>query len=361
MATYINTKDIIGEQATLDGLIEHSLTEFVDSDVSILGTSAFASNNNIKKIVLQNLTSIGQYCFEGCYSLSELHVGIEKTTICSIFNGGSLNEASRCIIFVPSNLVDAYKSNSKWSSLVNRIYAEGDPDAPTWSESEITDTEAEIAARVNNGTAANYYKLGQYKSVNFGSLGTLRMQIIAKNTDELTDGSGYAQLTWFPMELTNAKHRMNPYQSAGTEGTGNIGGWGKSEMRSYLYNDVWPLIPSTWKDIIKEVKKYTRILNTSGQVENDVLTNDKIWLLSATEANCGYSNYQETLGPRYSLCFNNEVNKIRKMNFVPTIWFLRTARSSGSFFTVTENGYSQESGGGGTAGNENGVAFGFCT
>ena len=32
MATYINTKDTIGEQATLDALVAHTLTDFTDGD-----------------------------------------------------------------------------------------------------------------------------------------------------------------------------------------------------------------------------------------------------------------------------------------------------------------------------------------
>lgn len=360
MATYTNTKDVLGEIPTLDGLVDHSLTDFTDTDITTLGQEAFYANNQIKNITLPNLTSIGQYAFYNCTSLNKLRVGLEKSTVCTLVNPNALSNTVRGLIFVPSDLVSSYKSASNWSTYASRIYADGDPTAPEWDESEITDTDEELFARINTGTAASYYKLGQYKSVNFGTLGTLRMQIIGINTDELSDGSGYAQLTWFPMELPSSTHRMNPSKVTGNSGTGSIDGWGESEMRIYLNQDVWPLIPLRWQNVIKAVKKYSRIYNTSEQVENDVLTNDKIWLLSTREVN-GTTNatYNETAGPVYSLAFADNNTRVRKVGTSASYWWLRSAGSNDGGFAYANSNGSWSSGSG--ANSSRGVGFGYCT
>lgn len=351
----MNTRDLIGEQATLNGLVSHTLTSFEDDKVKTLRPYAFYNQSQLKEISLPNVTTLGDNAFNGCTGAVRFKIALDQPNVITGNTNAFSGTGIRSVIYVPDNLVSSYKSNSGWKSLSSRIHGISEMPEPEWDEEEITDTDEQIAERVNNGTAASYYKLGQYKSVNFGSFGTLRMQIIAKNADELSDSSGYAQLTWFPMELPNTMRRMNPSRIAGTEGTGSIGGWDKSEMKSYLYNDIWPLIPSIWKDIIKEVKKYTLIYNTSEQEENDVLTNEKIFLLSTREV--GFTSYDETQGPVYNVAFADSNARIRRINSNASIYWLRSALNSKSFSNVSRGNWSFDT----ASSNNDYVIFGFCT
>ena len=102
--------------------------------------------------------------------------------------------------------------------------------------------------------------------------GKVQMQIVAFDADELADGSGTAAITWISKQLLNTSHRMNPsyeYNSSTgtyTLGTGSIGGWKESEMRSWLNSSIKPLIPSTVRGFIKQVKKYSTSRDTSGNM-----------------------------------------------------------------------------------------------
>ena len=356
----MNTRDLIGEQAVLSGLVSHTLTSFEDDKVETLRPYAFYNQSQLKEISLPNVTTLGNNAFNGCTGVVRFKIALDQPNVITGNTSAFSGVNARSIIYVPDELVSGYKSNSGWSSLSSRIHGISEMPEPEWDESEITDTDADLFARINNGTAASYYKLGQYKRVDFGTLGTLRMQIIGINTDELSDGSGYAQLTWFPMELSSSERRMNPKKTAGTSGTGSIGGWGESEMRTYLNQDVWALIPSGWQNVIKEVKKYSRIYNTSEQIENNVLTNDKIWLLSSREVNNTNTAYNETAGPVYSLAFINNNTRIRKIGTFANGWWLRSASNNANSFAGTYNNGSWISYGDADY-YGHGVCFGYCT
>lgn len=77
---------------------------------------------------------------------------------------------------------------------------------------EITDTWEQIVAYCNAGTAADRYKVGNWKDLDLGTdVGVLRYRVHAVLGDELTNGNGAkAQLTFVPDNLTKLKHRWNP-------------------------------------------------------------------------------------------------------------------------------------------------------
>lgn len=353
MGTYINTKDVLGEQATLDALIDHSLTDYTDSDIFQLGNYAFYNNDQIETITLPYLQQIRNNSFDSCINLKQLRVSLELNSVCNLSGNGGISNIGRCIIFVPPNLVSQYRNASNWSQYAYRIYGDGDQSAPIWNESEIIDSDSDIISRINNGTACNYYKPGQYKSIDFGSLGMLRMQIIGFNSDELSDGTGTAQLTWLLMDDLGTR-RMNPQANNNyDEGTGAIGGWDKSEMKSYLYNDVWPTIPNEWKNVIKEVKKYSRIIDSSNTITNNVLSYEKIWLPSVRELLNNNPSSYETIGAQYNLCFAHDQTRIKNNS----IYWTRSINNRNNFYEIASNGSVAYN----SSEREHHFYFGFCT
>ena len=222
---------------------------------------------------------------------------------------------------------------------------------------EIQDSWDDIIANVNNGTAASKYSVGSYKPLDLGTEGVVNMQIVGKGVDPLADGTGNAALSFVGMELLNTEHRMNPSKVAGTEGTGTLGGWDKSEMRSYLQTTILPLVPSNVAAAIKPVTKYSRIFDVSETTVNNSPTTDSLWIPSAHEV--GISG-TETNGPSYSEMFPRNDAERRVKSVVgassTSSWWLRSANTARNFTIIDANGASYDM----LSDGATGVALGFC-
>ena len=79
---------------------------------------------------------------------------------------------------------------------------------------EITDPWDAILAACADGTYAGKYKIGNYKPLDLGDEGIIRMQIVARDKDALADGPGTAHFSWIGMELLKTAKNMNPVHSA---------------------------------------------------------------------------------------------------------------------------------------------------
>lgn len=189
------------------------------------------------------------------------------------------------------------------------------------------------------------------------------MQIVAFDADELADGSGYAPITWISKQLINSYHRMNPAleqdpsdSSKCRLGTGSVGGWKNSEMRSWLQSDIKPLIPSNVRDAIKPVTKYSASNTTSIEAIRNDISVDDVWIPSWREI-CGsgsdLNSYEyechESEGPTYAL-FATIDSRVKKMDSrmfkkdhrgIKKIgdpgseyWWLRSASSGVTYFDM---------------------------
>ena len=140
-----------------------------------------------------------------------------------------------------------------------------------------------------------------------------------------------------------------------TTGTGTIGGWSASEMRTYLRETIKPLIPSNVRSAIKEVTKYSKIYNTAGSETNNVTSTEDVWIPSRREV--GFSN-GETSGPVYSTAFPDNASRIKSKTGASSAswWWLRSASSNDGFGYVASGGSSSND----SAYNSGGVVLGFC-
>ena len=217
---------------------------------------------------------------------------------------------------------------------------------------EITDTWDTIIANIDNGTYKTKYKIGNYKPLDFGTEGTINMQIVAMDTDENTSGAT-VPLTFVGMELLNTYHRMNPSKTAGTEGTGTLGGWEKSEMRSYLSDTILPLIPSNVAERINAVKKISNAYDVD-ETAFQQTTYDKLWIPGHREI-FNSTSYDKT-GPVYSAIYKNaDSRKKAKVEGSAVSWWLRSAGGATSFRVVGSSGSDSYY----SAGITNGVCPGF--
>ena len=230
-----------------------------------------------------------------------------------------------------------------------------------WEEAEISDSWDAIIAAVNNGTYASKYKPGNYKPLDLGTEGIVNMQIVAMNKDALASGSGTAPITWVSKELLTTSHRMNPARAADPEdsskyqeGTGTIGGWEKTEMRSWLKETIKPLIPAAVSAAIKPVTKYSRIYDTSSSAVNNVTSTEDVWIPSAREV--GFTGY-ETEGPTYDSAFNSNATRVKMKVGASSAswWWLRSANDYYFRGVSTDGSYANYN-----ATPSGAVALGFC-
>ena len=231
--------------------------------------------------------------------------------------------------------------------------------ASPYQYAEIEDTWAQIFAAIDDESYKTKYKIGNYKPLDLGSEGIINMQIVAIDKDAKASG-GTAPITWVSEKLLATSHRMNPKLAGDTGnrtiGTGTIGGWGESEMRSWLKSTIKPLIPSEVSSRIVEVSKATYIYNSDETTTRNAITTDAVWITSDQEV--GYT-VRESEGIYYSVVFNGAETR-KKMNVngssAATYW-LRSANSTTSFRVVFSSGSFGDIG----ASSPFGFALGFCT
>ena len=101
-----------------------SLTQVSLPMCSYIGSDVFSSCRSLSQASLPVCSYIGEYAFGDCSSLSIITIGYSG--VCSldgisVFNGTKITSSTGSI-YVPSSLVDAYKSASNWSVYSNIIY-----------------------------------------------------------------------------------------------------------------------------------------------------------------------------------------------------------------------------------------------
>ena len=217
-------------------------------------------------------------------------------------------------------------------------------------KSTISDSWDEIIAAGEDGTYAEKYHIGDTKELDLGEEGVIRMELVALDTDELSDGSGRAHMTWIAKDLLNSNHCMNEEYT-------NEGGWPDSDMRTWLQESIYPLIPDNVRVNIKEVTKYSYSFSDEGTISS----NDSIWIPSNREVferdDLLNEDDYEQRGAEYSLAFSDEGSRMKNMTGTSDpSWWLRSAFGNLSFYYVYADGIYDTN----YARAEYGVAIGFC-
>lgn len=210
-----------------------------------------------------------------------------------------------------------------------------------------------VFASIAAGTYATDYAIGDCVPLDLGSEGLVNMQIAGFDVDDLADGSGKAHISWISKELLATSYRMNPAivstDDGGYEaGTGAIGGWEQSEMRSYLTSTVGPKIPEPVASAIVAVKKTQPAHSTAGS-----------WFTQTTEDWVWIPSYSEMFNGTYKSLFPDNASRVKYKVGSTSVsdWWLRSAYSTHLFHYVDTSGDWLSSG----VGYSYGVALGFCT
>lgn len=362
MPNYQNTREILGDQAALDAFITHALTVLADDKIKTLRANAFLQQP-LEEVYLPALETIqgSSPVFQECDDLKKIYIGLTTGAVCAANAACNLiGQIGRAMVFVPDDLVESYLSTTPWSKFPSRIKGVSHENDVFYDISEITDSWETIIARVNDGTAASVYKIGQYKTIDLYTEGQISFQIAGINADELADGSGMAQLSFIGRQcLTTARQINNSYSTTTgrVNGYGSYGGWKECLLRAALETDVLPLFPSAIAQAIKSVKKYSRTLNTDDTYTNNEETADKLWIPSRREL--WMSDAEETSGPQYDLIMYNTAARIRTRAGSTSTYHLRNSASNQAFGSIrtsgTYNAYQYAG-----PNQKSGVLLGFC-
>ena len=143
MSNFINTIDQLGDDVVLKSLIDRSITEFKDNVLTTnLKSYAFGYCTNLKEVRLPKVTgNVDGYAFSYCTNLETVEFCENVTFTYGVFTGANNMKAlilrsnqickdisgskltGTCYIYVPSSLVESYKTASYWKSHASYIRA----------------------------------------------------------------------------------------------------------------------------------------------------------------------------------------------------------------------------------------------
>ena len=198
-----------------------------------------------------------------------------------------------------------------------------------------------IIANIKAGNTSKY-KVGDTKTIDMGSYGTHTLRIANTSTTSECSTSGFSQtVCGFVLEFADiiTTRIMN---SSST----NVGGWPASSMRRFVNNDIYNSLPSNLKNGIID----TTVVSSHGSSDSSNFTSiDKLYLLAPKEIysdgylssdTAKYLTRQLDYYKKEGVTTSNYSKAIKMYNSTATIWWLRSAVSSGdrNFFTITNDG-----------------------
>ena len=372
---FVNTRDTVGDQATVDGLVSHSLTELKEDGIGIVETYACYHNTGLQSLELPNVSQIKENAFDGCSNLEVVKLGgegssnsltiaanafnacskmkhlvIDRPAMATLANTSGLKDTpisgGEGAVYVPENLVATYQANSVWknyfiSELANYPLSNFDSIKDSWT------------TILSNASYSADYPIKATKTLELTDGTKIKMDLAAVDTDVKSDNTGTAKMTWI-CRGAYMTHRMN-----GTDTTN--GGWANSEMRSWLISDILSKIPTEIKSHIVSVKKSYR---SKAPNDETLWSDDEIWLPSYKEVGFTNTSYIESDGVTYPGLFASGTTGAAKTtrnkynsSGTSVTWWLRSANNNKSFSTVSSGGAE----GSIRATLPYSVVFGFCT
>ena len=218
--------------------------------------------------------------------------------------------------------------------------------APSYDPVFANNTWEQIIAACRNNEVPDTWKVADHKPMTINGV-DYQIDIIGKDHDDYSDGSGKAPLTFQLHDCYGEKKSMN---SSNT----NNGGWTSCAMRSTHLPAILALMPTEVQNGIREVNKMTSAGSQSATINT---TADKLFLLSEIEifGSVSYSNGGE--GTQYDY-YKAGNSKVKNRNGSANAWWERSpnGRDYVSFCRVGSGGNAYYI----SVTRANGVAFAFC-
>ena len=320
------------------GLYRQTKLDKVIVPATTIEGDAFSICNNITEVDFTSTDAITlpSYTFDG--GKSKLKSVIIRSTSMSTLSAATAFNTTPIAslegaIYVPNELVPTYRTDPKWS----RFFIFSIDDYPVDVSTLIPTSWAEVNIGVNNGDYISW-PLGITIPLTSGDY-TLQMQLVAKDTDELSNKEN-AHTTWVAQNLISNV----PMNDSNTTNGGYVG--------SALHNTTLPNlkagIDSTIQGYMKPVTKTWSDYSTGSKVVNS--STETFWIPSHREI-FGEDSY-ENVGCIYTVFFADATSRSRK-----STWWLRSAGSTTAFVRMNA---TQGNSIVGNASIPNYVVPGFC-
>lgn len=216
--------------------------------------------------------------------------------------------------------------------------------APPYDPVFANNTWEQIIEACHNNAVPDTWKVADQKPMTINGV-DYQIDIIGKNHDDYSDGSGKAPLTFQMHDCYGETKNMNSSDT-------NRGGWTSCAMRSTHLPAILSQMPTEVQSGIREVNKKTMSSSILPKT-----TADKLFLLSEIEifGSISYSGRGE--GTQYDY-YKAGNSKVKRRNGSDDDWWGRSPHDSDStgFCYVTSGGGPDYYG----ASDETAVAFGFC-
>ena len=108
-----------------DAIMTRTITNYSNSRISSLGNYALCQCESLSSVDLKSVTTIGRYGMYGCENLSSLI--IRGSTVCVLFHLEAISasgiSSKNGFIYVPSDLVESYKTATNWTRYASQFRA----------------------------------------------------------------------------------------------------------------------------------------------------------------------------------------------------------------------------------------------
>lgn len=184
-----------------------------------------------------------------------------------------------------------------------------------------------IVEACQTGNVPSTWNVGDSKTMTIGG-SNYTIDIIGKNHDDYSDGSGKAPLTFQLHGVYESYYTMNVGDNNGT-------GWASSNMRQTVLKTVLDAMPTGVRTAIKDVRKATSVGSASSTITNTV---DKLFFPSEIEVFGNTNNSFAGEGAWYEYYKVNSAAK--KYGTDARKWWLRSPYKGNktSFVVVNTNG-----------------------
>ena len=148
MSDFVNSIDVLGDDAVTDSIIDRTISSYADDTVTIIGQNAFMYCTALTSVALPAVTTIQSSAFSYCSALTKVDLAAVTTiknntfNYCSNFDTLILRNEETVVtlenkaafystklysgngyIYVPRALIDSYKTASQWSNFANQFRA----------------------------------------------------------------------------------------------------------------------------------------------------------------------------------------------------------------------------------------------
>lgn len=217
---------------------------------------------------------------------------------------------------------------------------------PSYDPVFANNTWEQIIAACHNNEVPDTWKVADHKPMTIGGSDYL-IDIIGKNHDDYSDGSGKAPLTFQLHDCYNIAKAMH---STGS----NTMGWGKCSMRVEHLPTILKQMPADVQSGIREVNKISK---NGGKSTLLVTTKDSLFLLSEVEVFGSSSNSLSGEGTQYDY-YKAGNSTVKNFNGSAYDWWERSpSPGSTRYYCVVKSTGSSINANSNTI---RGVAFAFC-